>query len=246
MKKVCSGLIALVTTTVMANAPVFAREDIRQERVRFDKGASSATVSGAITGYEVVDYLLGARAGQTLKVTMSTDNAANFFNIIPPDSEDEAVYIGSLHGADFGGVLDLDGDWKVRVYMMRSAARRGEKARFTMEIGIRGSGDPSAAREANDFGPREWDARGDIGCAFGGEPMRPASCPFKIIRTSSGGSVFVSRPDSAGVRILYFENSVWSTDSTMAVAATKRSDMWTVTLGEDESYEIPEAVLTGG
>lgn len=239
-------VMALTVVTTMVGGSVHARDKIGKERVRFESGSSSATITGTITGYEAVDFVLGARAGQTMTVEMKTDNTANYFNLIPPDSEDEAIHIGSVDGENFDGVLDLDGDWKIRVYLMRSAARRGENARFTIEVAIRGSADPAAAREANDFGPREWDARGDIGCAFGGEPMRPASCAFKVIRYPSGGTVFVARPGDRGVRVLYFDGGKWSTDSAAEVVATKRSDLWTLTLDEEESYEIPEAVLTGG
>jgi hypothetical protein len=38
---------------------------------------NSATVQGAIKGYETVDYLLGARKGQSMNVSMATDNGAN-------------------------------------------------------------------------------------------------------------------------------------------------------------------------
>jgi hypothetical protein len=223
-----------------------ALDEVRQERVQFEPGASSAVIAGEITGYEGIDYLLGARAGQTMRVTMTTDHAASYFNVIPPDSENEAVFVGSTEGADYEGRLDLDGDWKIRVYLMRSAARRGETARFTLEVGIHGSPDSSYARGANDFGPREWDARGKLGCAFGGEPMRPSSCQFKVIRYPSGRTLFVENPADEAVRILYFDNGEWSTDSAETVEVTQRADMWTLTVGGDEAYEFPDAVLTGG
>jgi hypothetical protein len=65
----------LVSTTAFA-------ADIRTERVQFHKGANSATVQGTIKGYETVDYVLGARKGQSMNVSLSTDNGANYFNII--------------------------------------------------------------------------------------------------------------------------------------------------------------------
>jgi hypothetical protein len=244
MKRKHLGWVVVVLLVV--GGPAHARDEIRRERVQFEAGASGAAIEGAITGYEVVDFILGAGAGQKMTVTMSTEHTACYFNVLPPDSENEAIFIGSVDGGDFEGVLDLDGSWKVRVYMMRSAARRGETARFTIEFGIHGSADPSAAREANDFGPRKWDARGDLGCSFDGEPIRPASCPFKVIRSPSGGTIFVARPNGRGTRILYFEGGEWSTDAEARVIATKRSDMWTVTVDDSESYEFAEAVLTGG
>ena len=222
-----------------------ARDDIRSQRVQFEPGETTAAVKGAITGYEAVDYLVGARAGQMMSVTITTDHGATSFNVLPPDSEDEADFVGSTEGNSFVGRLDLDGDWKIRVSMMRSAARRGETAVFKMEIGISGSADPSLARERNDFGPREWDARGDLGCAVGGAPMQPGACPFKVLRYDSGGTVFVVPPGGGPVRILYFESGTWSTDSAARVGVSRRDDLWSLTV-EEETYEMPDAVLTGG
>jgi hypothetical protein len=222
-----------------------ARDDIREQRVQFEPGEATTTVDGTITGYEAVDYLLGARAGQTMSVTMTTDHGATYFNVLSFDSENEADFVGSSEGHSFIGRLDLDGDWKVRVSMMRSAARRGETAVFKMEIGISGSADPSLARERNDFGPREWDARGDLGCAVGGAPLQPGTCPFKVLRYESGGTVFVVPPGGGPVRVLYFESGTWTTDSAAQVKVSRRDDIWTLTV-EGETYELPDAVLTGG
>ena len=245
MNKQVRVLLAIVVSTALSAAGGWADERVRQVRVEFQRGSSGATVEGTITGYEVVDYLVGARAGQTMGVTLTTSHGATYFNVLPPDSEDEAVFIGSTSGGDYAGRLDLDGDWKIRVYMMRSAARRGEAADFKLKLTVSGDPDPSFAREANDFGPRDWDARGNLGCAHGGAPMQPAACPFKVVRHSSGGTVYAVKPGGEGTRILYFESGEWSTDSDAVIAVAKRSDLWTLTV-EDESYEVPEAVLDGG
>ena len=54
----------LVSTTALAG-------DIHTERVHFHKGANSATVQGSLKGCETVDYLLGARKGQSMNVSMA-------------------------------------------------------------------------------------------------------------------------------------------------------------------------------
>lgn len=129
MKPLILGLAA----ALFAAGPALA-DDIRTERVHFKKGATSATVAGTIKGYEAVDYLLGARAGQAMNVSMATGNTANYFNIIAPGKADEAMFIGSVSGNQFEGTLPVDGDYKVRVYLMRSAARRGEEANYRLEM----------------------------------------------------------------------------------------------------------------
>jgi hypothetical protein len=240
-----ASLLAGLLTFACAAEGLAGQEETRKEPVRFAPGASSATIQGVITGREAVDYLLGASAGQTMTVTLATDHPASYFNVIPPDAENEAVFIGSTGGLRFEGLLDLSGDWKIRVYLVRAAARRGETAAYSLTVGITGQPDPGAAREANDFGPREWDARGSLGCARGGAPMRASGCPFKVIRYRGGGTVFVLAPGTGTERILYFDPGVWSTDSADPVQAVQSADTWYLVVG-DEAYEVPEAVVLGG
>lgn len=244
--------LPLLLAAVIAASLVRA-DDIRTERVHFAPGATGAVIAGSIEGRESLDYLVGARAGQTLAVTMESDNTAAYFNVIPPDAENVAVYAGHT-GPElnrYRGTLDLDGDWKLRVYLYRAAARRGETADYRLQVEVTGDPDPSAAREANDFGPREWDARGNLGCARGGQPMQTAACPFKVVRyrMDEGATIFVIPPGAdvgpGAARILYIQNGEWSTPASDAVSASQRGDLWTVTVGE-EVYEIPAAVISGG
>ncbi|NEX21332.1 DNA breaking-rejoining protein [Thiorhodococcus mannitoliphagus] len=108
--------------------------DIYTERVQFHKGANSATIEGRIQGDMTIDYLLGARKGQSMNVSLATDNGANYFNIIAPGKENEALFVGSSSGNQFEGALPASGDYKIRVYLMRSAARRDEIANYRLEM----------------------------------------------------------------------------------------------------------------
>lgn len=117
-------------------------QETRSERVQFERGESGATVKGRIKGDEAVHYLLGAKAGQSMVVILNTDHNANYFNIFAPGKkpgEDEAMFIGSTEGNRYEGELSADGDYMVQVYLMRSAARRGEVANYSLEVGIQGS-----------------------------------------------------------------------------------------------------------
>ncbi len=101
-------LILALSAALFAASSALA-DDIRTERVHFKKGATSATVAGTIKGYEGVDYVLGARAGQAMNVSMATDNTANYFNIIAPGKTDEAMFIGSTSGNQFDGTHAVNG-----------------------------------------------------------------------------------------------------------------------------------------
>lgn len=127
------SVASIVITT--AAIPAIAQAPVRTERVQFARGATSATIRGSIRGYDTVDYIVGARAGQSMSVSLQTSNTSAYFNILPPRSE-EAIFNGSVTGANFAGRLKDSGDYRVRVYLMRSAARRGERATFSLTVGV--------------------------------------------------------------------------------------------------------------
>lgn len=104
-----------VTSFAFLAAFAIAQTDIRTERVRFEKGANSAVVEGSITGYETVDYVLGAKKGQYMNVNMATNNTANYFNILVPGENQVAMFNGSTAGNQYEGSLPKSGDYKVLV-----------------------------------------------------------------------------------------------------------------------------------
>ena len=104
--------------------------------VQFAKGASSATVKGKLSGDQYRDYLVNARAGQAMTVTLANPDGRAFFNVLPPGSSGEAVFIGSSEGNSFKGPVPGNGATSVRVYQMRASGRRGEVADYTLTIGV--------------------------------------------------------------------------------------------------------------
>lgn len=120
--------------------------DIRSERVQFPKGEIGTTIKGSIKGRETVDYKLRARAGQGMIVGLETDNSSNYFNVMAPGESNAAFFIGSNEGNRFEGDLPESGDYTIRVYLYRNAARRGESARYSLEVAIAAAGEvPSEA-----------------------------------------------------------------------------------------------------
>jgi hypothetical protein len=98
----------------VAAAPATA-QPIRVEPVHFAPGAESKTIRGRIVGREIVDYRVGAEAGQRLTVALETDNAANYFNVMAPGETETAFFIGSTEGLRFAGPAPLSGFHTVRV-----------------------------------------------------------------------------------------------------------------------------------
>lgn len=144
MNKKCLpiGLLAAVWVALLG-LQVQAAEDITKVPVHFKKGASQATIQGQIKGRQTIDYVLGARAGQTMRVDFETKSTSAYFNVLPPGSE-EAIFIGSTGGAHFEGTLPQDGEYRVRVYLYRAAARRNASAKYTLTVKI--TGEEAAAK----------------------------------------------------------------------------------------------------
>ncbi|MBY8824994.1 hypothetical protein [Sphingomonas colocasiae] len=128
--------LTLAAILLLAAAPSIAQAPIRSERVQFARGASAKAIKAAIKGDQIVDYMVGVRAGQTMTVSLKTGNASNYFNITAPGAE-AALFIGSTSGNSHSFRVPSSGDYAVRVYLMRNAARRNETAGYTLTISVK-------------------------------------------------------------------------------------------------------------
>ena len=54
---------------------------MRSERVTFEEGSAARTLVDAIAGFERVHYVVSARAGQVLTVSLASSNLSNAFDI---------------------------------------------------------------------------------------------------------------------------------------------------------------------
>ncbi|QDY69343.1 hypothetical protein [Qingshengfaniella alkalisoli] len=105
-------------------------------QVQFETGDDNAAVEARVTSNAYVGYVLGAREGQTTAVSLITDGSA-FFNILPPGSDGEAIYIGSTDGPEATGItLPSTGDDKIRAYLMGNARDTRESVPFTLSMAI--------------------------------------------------------------------------------------------------------------
>jgi hypothetical protein len=146
--RIRSRAALIVATAVLTLAPTAqaAAPGIREIPVDFPKGESGATLEGKLKGDQTVDYTLRARAGQPMVVLLKATNASANFNVLPPGSE-TALFVGSTSGERFEGILPADGVYRIRVYLMRSAARRGESTSYTLDVRVAGDakGSPGIA-----------------------------------------------------------------------------------------------------
>jgi hypothetical protein len=252
MNKVLSAITAVIIFAQLIVGPGMAvGSDIRTERVKFAKGATSAVIEGQVKGSEDVDYLIRAGAGQTITVSLKVSNRANYFNVLPPGSKDVAMYAGQT-GEDFKGVLPTDGDYTIRFYLVRAAARRNESSRYTLTVSVTGKAlEPVAVSKDAVIPGTPYHASAKISCVPYIEKFREKKqqeCDAFVIRRGFDGTATIEIPQENSVprRILFVKGKPVASDSPYPVTSSRRDDITIITFDTDERYEIPDAFIFGG
>lgn len=217
--------------------------EIRKERVQFEQGLNYAVRNGTIRGRETVDYVLAAQAGQRMVIrVLRKTNGAFFYNVLPPGSE-TALYVGSSSAKPdmWAGVLPATGDYTVRVYLIRAAARRGETASYAVQMTVLGGRHASDAIVAG----THYHARGIVRCSVG-RPTHNRQCNFGVIRGTQGSASVHVTKIGGGERILNFHAGNVTTPQAGRLTWGKQGDDWFIGIDGREFYVIPEAVVNGG
>ncbi len=116
-------LSSLVSLAAQSNPP----------RIRFARGHSSTTIRDRIAGFDTKDYLVGANAGQEMTVRLKSSNPGAYFVIYSINGR--ATDMNET--TEWSERLSESGDYLIRVFMMRSAARRkGAVASYTLSVAI--------------------------------------------------------------------------------------------------------------
>lgn len=91
---------------------------------------------GTVRGYDTANYLVGARAGQVMTANLTRISGSPVMVIRAPGSDDN-LFDGTSAGGAFTARLPADGDYLIRVLMMRALARRNERAGYTLRVSVR-------------------------------------------------------------------------------------------------------------
>lgn len=219
----------------------------RIERVQFARDTATTVFTGQLKGDQYVDYQVRGGANQTLTVTLKSGNPQNYFNINPPGTE-VSMFVGSTSGNQFKRVLPTDGDYTVRVYLMRAAARRNEVGSYTLSIALEGKALATnpAAKDALIRGT-PFHVSANTACMRPSNPQVRRCDAYVIRRGFDGtGTVEVNWPDGLKRNILFVKGSPLASDSSDAMTFARKGDLTIVYIGKDERVEIPDALISGG
>ncbi len=240
---VASGLLAISLPAGVG----LAQSAIESQRVTFRAGADSTLLKGQLKGDQTIDYNLRAGAGQTLTVELKGSNIQNYFNVMAAET-DTALFIGSSSGNRFRGPLPSDGDVRVRVYLMRPAARRNESSTYSLKVGISGAplAPVPASRDALIPGT-PYHASAEVPCGSGSS-AKAARCKASVIRrASNSATVVVTNPEGQTRQFLFVKGKAVASDQPEKLTVQRRGDVSVLLLGENfERYEIVDALVVGG
>lgn len=239
---------AVVLALLAAPAVPFAADSERTvKEVKFTKGSSTATLKGRITGYNYVDYQLRAGAGQKIQASMQASNRASYLNLLPPGSADAAMYVGSTGDNRFEGLLPDDGVYTMRVYLMRSEARRKHSSDYTLKVSVTGKALRALPARADALVPgTRFHATTKVSCTLQSAQVR--ECEAGVVRRGRDGTATVELAwDKTGKRrILFVKGKPEAADAPQPMTYTRDEHGWRITFGSDEHFEVPEPLVMGG
>jgi hypothetical protein len=103
------------------------------QRVRFERGKSSATTKGHVAGFDTQDYVVDARAGQQMDIRLKASNPETYFVLYSINGKATDMNETDHYSLE----TSESGDYVIRVFMMRAAARRkGAASDYTLTISI--------------------------------------------------------------------------------------------------------------
>jgi hypothetical protein len=113
--------------------PALAQQAVASTQVTLPTGGQAATFNGVIQGRGTAEYVFQAPAGRKLQVSLKSSNEQNYFNVLR-DGKDDPLFIGSVNGTNAVLALRDSGTYRVKVYLMRNAARKNEEARYELVL----------------------------------------------------------------------------------------------------------------
>lgn len=141
MKRFFAAFFAVAALTA---APLAAQENLAPKPIAFPAGSNSAVVKERIVGKQVLSFTFPGKAGERASITLDAATPSANFNVMAPLSQ-TSVFVGSMEGRAYNGMLPESGEYAVIVYLMGQAAETGS-ADVTLTVTL---GDEPAVASTN-------------------------------------------------------------------------------------------------
>lgn len=246
MRNLLVALVVLTGAGVLL-PPSLQAQQRQTKRMTIPAGKTSVSATGSITGYQDIDYIVNAAAGQTMTVTLKTNKTSNYFLVYGPGDAETAIYNSDAGEQTWKKTLDQGGDYTIRVYLYRNAARNNVKANFTVTVTVKNAaGKPGDAKVAG----TQFNATGMLQTALTPTAtMGSSESDFGVIRYANGDADIHITNANQLKRVIKFSKGEFQClkPSGGKLSYTRSgSDTWKVTFNGQETYLIPDAVITGG
>lgn len=240
------GLLSVLLVTQMQASA--ASPQARVERILLDSGTTQ--FKSRIKGDAYVDYKITGGAGQVLSVDLNASNRRNYFNLLPPGSE-TALFVGSSSGNHFSRALPIEGEYTLRVYLMRAAARRNEVSNYQLAIGLAGNALAPLAASVDALIPgTPFHSSAQVSCQLRNAESSGQCAAFVIRRSFDGTATLELRWRAYGQEVrrhvLFLKGEAVSSNSPDELRAVRKGDLLNLNIGEDEFFVIPDALIRGG
>jgi hypothetical protein len=210
-----------------------------------EAACGETTVKGQLKGREGYDHVVHGRAGQTLTLRLSARHPQAAFNLLPPRSE---LAMRAGESARYQTILPADGDYVVRIYLMRAAARRNERSDFSLQVALTGAAlKPIPAAQDALIRGTPFHASASIACVPFLKTV-PETCEAFVTRYvgDRAATVEVRSRNGTPRRILFDKGAPVASDSPDPMNNQRMGELNRVGFGADERHDIPDVLVSGG
>ena len=121
--------LALVTMLLLTSTALSMQHTVVR-RVRFPRGRTTVVLKGTVVNNTLNNYLLNAKAGQTMSVHLTSPSGKAWFDLYPRNDRG-ALTDSAEDTKDFEGRLPQSGDYVISVYSETGTTR------YTLEVTVR-------------------------------------------------------------------------------------------------------------
>lgn len=232
-----------ILTSLFFLFPLCISAQIKTIDLIFPEKESHTELRNTFIGDEITDYLLKANKDETLYVTLASDITSCYFNVLPPGSDNVAIFIGQNEGNTCNITLTENGTYKIRVYQMRSSARRETKVNYTLSVSVMDDiPEPHINPSISDT---PYLVKGTLRAANGSSPQNVG---FSVIRNPDNSAEIQTENAHTGVKRMFkFHENNWTcTNPDCSLSFAKISkDEWELICNGYEKYYIPDVVIYG-